>query len=403
MPRFRYTAYSSDGVREDGALEVPTEAQAWDKLTSLGLTVVELLVESKSQPTPRWSGLAFGNRIPLSAQADLADQLAVLFAARLSAMQVVETVEQGAVQPAIRRKFRRIGQLMADGRSFPDALSDAGDGLLPLFVNLARIGQAAGDPAPLMKSLATSLRRQQKMAAQISGALVYPMILVAGGFGILILMALYLAPQLATIFDSVEKPVPPELALFIAAGEVLQDWWWAFLIAGLVAALSMPALRTRYRAEIAGVVQRLPVIGRVTRNASLARLSRSVQIMLSAGMPLAPTLRATASSAALDPLSRHFDQAAEAIEAGGTGRDIFSAVTALPSVFRALFAIGERTNTLPQVMDSIATALEDQTERQAQRAMTLLTPVLTLVIGGGIALLVYAVMGALLTVNDLAF
>ena len=54
-------------------------------------------------------------------------------------------------------------------------------------------------------------------------------------------------------------------------------------------------------------------------------------------------------------------------------------------------------------MDSIATALEDQTERQAQRAMTLLTPVLTLVIGGGIAMLVYAVMGALLTVNDLAF
>ena len=72
-------------------------------------------------------------------------------------------------------------------------------------------------------------------------------------------------------------------------------------------------------------------------------------------------------------------------------------------MFRALFAIGERTNTLPQVMDSIATALEDQTERQAQRAMTLLTPVLTLVIGGGIAMLVYAVMGALLTVNDLAF
>ncbi len=53
MPRFRYTAYSSDGVREDGALDVPTEAQAWDKLTSLGLTVVELLAEIQDPAAAR--------------------------------------------------------------------------------------------------------------------------------------------------------------------------------------------------------------------------------------------------------------------------------------------------------------------------------------------------------------
>jgi type II secretory pathway component PulF len=403
MPRFRYTAYSSDGIRETGDLDVPTETQAWAKLTSLGLTVVELVADAGDRAPPSWSALFSGKRVPLLAQADLADQLAVLFAAKLSAMQVVETIEQGAALPAIRKMFRRTGQLMADGRSFPDALSDAAHGLQPMFVHLARIGQASGDAAPLMKSLAISLRRQQKMAAQISGALIYPMILVAGGFGILVLMTLYLAPQLATIFSSVEKPVPAELAVFIAAGEFLRNWWPVLLLSlagGLVLA---PPILNRYQAETTALIQRLPVIGSVARDASLARLSRSVQIMLMAGIPLAPTLRAAAFSAPNDPLARQFERAAEAIEAGASAHATFAQREELPSVFRALFAIGERTNTLPQVMDSIATALEDQTERKAQRAMTLLTPVLTLVIGGGIAILVYAVMGALLTVNDLAF
>ncbi|MCU0828297.1 MAG: type II secretion system F family protein [Tabrizicola sp.] len=403
MPRFRYTAYSSDGVREDGALDVATEAQAWDKLTSLGLTVVDLLAEG-STPQPRaWPQVGLGKRLSLSTQADLADQLAVLFAARLSAMQVVETIEQGAVLPSLQRMFRRIGQLMADGQSFPDALSDAGEGLQPLFVSLARIGETSGDPAPLMKSLATSLRRQQKLAAQISGALVYPMILIAGGFGILILMALYLAPQLASIFSSVDKPVPSELQVFIAAGEVLQNWWLELVILCLAGIGLLPALLKRYTAEVTTLLHRLPVLGPVARDASLARLSRSVQIMLTAGVPLAPTLHAVAAAAPADPLARQFGAAAEAIETGGPAREVFATAPGFPPVFRALFAIGERTNTLPQVMDSVATALEDQTERKAQRAVTLLTPALTLIIGGGIAALVYAVMSALLTVNDLAF
>ena len=53
-------------------------------------------------------------------------------------------------------------------------------------------------------------------------------------------------------------------------------------------------------------------------------------------------------------------------------------------------------------MAAIASALEDRVERQAQHAMTLVTPILTLLIGGAMALLIYAVMSALLSVNDLA-
>jgi general secretion pathway protein F len=402
MPRFRYTAFSSDGVREDGTLEVASEAQAWDKLTSLSLTVVDLVVDhgDTARQTPGWT---LRRGVPLAAQAELAEQLSVLFAARLSAMQIVEVVEKGSTLPVLRRKFQRIGQLMADGATFPDAFADAGTELHPLFVSLARIGQTTGDPAALMKSLASTLRRQQKIASQISGALVYPLILLVGGIGILVLMSLYLAPRLATIFTSVERAVPLELSIFIAAGELLRDWWPIIVIAMLALLVAVPAYARSRKRQLSRLIQRLPIVGQIARDASLSRFVRSVQIMLAAGMPLAPTLRATAAAMPFDPLARHFEAAGVAIEAGGAGRDSFAATPDLPAMFRELFAIGERTNTLPSVMDSAASALEDQVERRAQQAMTLLTPILTLFVGGGIALLVYAVMSALLSVNDLAF
>lgn len=402
MPQFRYTAFSPDGVREAGMLDSASEGQAWDKLTSLNLTVVELIQDTGAAKDLKVSWLA-KRGVPLAAQAELAEQLSVLFRARLPAMQIVQVIEKGATLPALRRKFQRIGKLMADGATFPNAFADAGPDLNPLFASLMQIGQATGDPSVLMRSLATSLRRQQKITSQISSALIYPIILILGGLAILALMSLYLAPRLATIFSSVEKDVPAALALFIATGDCLKDWWLVLVLLGLALPLALPAFMRRSRERFASLTHRLPVIGPVARNISLARLARSVQIMLAAGMPLAPTLRATAAALPFDPLARHFDVAAANIESGGTGRDTFLDAPDLPPIFRELFAIGERTNTLPTVMESIATALEDQVERMVNRAMLLLTPVLTLVIGGGIAFLVYAVMSTLLSVNDLAF
>lgn len=240
---------------------------------------------------------------------------------------------------------------MADGATFPDAFADAGTELHPLFVSLARIGQSTGDPSVLMKSLAITLRRQQKIASQVTGALVYPLILVFGGVGILLLMSLYLAPRLSIIFTSIERPVPLELAVFISGGDILRNWWHVMALAGLILMLAFPVLARRNRYQLVALTRRLPLIGPISRDAALSRLARSVQIMLAAGMPLAPALKSSAAAMPSDPLAQYFDRAGAAIEAGGTGRDTFGEADSLPVMFRELFSIGERTNTLPSVMD----------------------------------------------------
>lgn len=392
MPRFHYVAFTQDGKRETGSLDVSGESEAWEKLSSVGLSVVELSRgESARTRLPRPT-----HQLRLSVQADLADQLSVLFAAKLPTLEIVRVVELGATTPAVARMFSRIGHLLADGQALPAALQEAGRGLSPLFASLMRIGEATGDPAPLMAALARSLRRQEKLASQVSGALVYPAILLVGGLSVFLLMALFLAPRIATVFTSIDRPLPFELGLFIALGEGLQNWGWLLIIGliGLTSLVIAPLFRLRYR---------LPLLGGLLREASLARLSRSLSLMLSAGVPLAAALKEASSAQPADPVALLFGQAAMAVESGGTGRDVFGAALNLPPSFRELYAIGERTNTLAPVMSAVAFGLEESVERKAQRATTLLTPILTLVVGGGVALLVYVVMSALLSVNDLAF
>jgi general secretion pathway protein F len=147
----------------------------------------------------------------------------------------------------------------------------------------------------------------------------------------------------------------------------------------------------------------LPVIGPILRDSALARLTRSMNLMLAAGVPLALALRDTGTHLSADVFSAEFLRAADAVESGDRASAIFAITPALPVMFRELFEIGEQTNNLAPITDSIATVLEDGVERQSQKAVQLVTPLLTLVMGGGLALLVYTIMDAILSVNDLAF
>lgn len=404
MPAFHYLAYSSEGQREEGSIDAANEAKAWESLAALGLTVVTLSSDG-GVPTRRSFALSglLGTQVPIAAQADLAEQLAMLFAAKLPATEIVRMVTVGSENPVIRRHFVRMGRLLADGVDFPHAFERAGPGFSALFQSLVRVGHTTADPALIMQKLATALRRQEKLQSEISGALVYPFILMIGGIAVFLLMVLYLAPSLEPMFASVGRPVPAAIGFFLNVRAVLLNLGPFLAIAvGLIAVLAIVSARSK-----ANVVKRLflhlPVWGSIARNASLARLARSLHLMLVSGIPLSQALHRTSEHMVTEPFSEAFSRAAVAVETGGTAAAIFAESPQMPPVFRELFGLGEKTNALPGIMNTLASLLEDGVERKTQRLTKLITPVLTLVIGGGVGALVYSVMAAILSVNELAF
>jgi general secretion pathway protein F len=86
------------------------------------------------------------------------------------------------------------------------------------------------------------------------------------------------------------------------------------------------------------------------------------------------------------PLHRAFD---------GTGL--------LPATSLRLVAVGEESGQLDPMLIKVATVLEGDLQQQIERMVGLLTPILTLAVGGGIGALIMRVMSAVLSINDLAF
>lgn len=402
MPRFHYLAFSQDGKSDEGTVEFGTESQAWESLTALGLTVVDLVpLEAKSSQR-LLSGL-LSNKIPMGVQADVAEQMAVLFGAHMQATEIVTVIAQVAEHALVRRCFDKMARLLADGMAFDAAFAQAAIGFEPLFLAMVRVSQALSDPAPVLRNLAIHLRRQQKLQAQLSGALIYPLILLFGGIAVFLLVVLYLAPALEPMFTSLGKEVPRSIGVFLSIGRLLKGFGLELAIGLAGGAVLAAIIGKRNASRIRAAFLHVPVIGPILRDSALARLTRALNLMLSSGMALSPSLRDAAVNLKNDVFAALFLQAADAVDRGDNASSVFATDRAVPLEFRELFSIGERTNSLAAITGSLATALEDRVERKSQQAVQLITPLLTLAMGGAVALLVYSIMDAILSVNDLAF
>jgi general secretion pathway protein F len=402
MPVFIYKGYTTEGRVEKGQLDTLSEAAAYDTLRAMGLSVVDLRDSALSPPVPwyrREISLTSG-AMPLAEQAALAEQLAVLFRVHLPLIEILSILQNSADRSDDRVRFGRIQWLVSEGITFPDAFAQAGPRVSPVFLTLLQMGHRSDAMPALMEDLAEYLREQEKLQGKVVGALLYPAVLLVATFGLLLIVTLSLAPALAPIFAGQDRPMPGGLSAFLTVGEVLKAHGTALTVA---AGLAFLAVYLLLRNTWESLAQRLPLIGPILRDNALLRLNRALVLLLRAGWALNDALKTCAALAPGDTFAPAVRAASEALEKGGRAHAAFALAGGVPQLFLDLFRIGEETNTLAETLEAVSRSLADRTERRTQRLLAALTPALTLIIGGVIGLLITTIMGAVFSVNDLAF
>lgn len=402
IPTYAYKAYNDRGAVETGQLASPSDAAAYATLSALGLTVVELQLGAENPTQPWWKrDITLGKGgMTLGDQAALAEQMATMFRVRLPVLDMLRILSQGATRAELRGQMDRVARLVAEGMPFADAFAQSGPKVAPVFLTLLRAGQQSDAMPEQLSDLARLLRLQDQLRGQVATALIYPAILILAALAVVLIVALTLAPALAPLFVGQDRPMPLSLSIFLGLGGFIAAWW-PLLLALLAAAIIAAILGLR--AGWGRVLFRLPLFGPLVRDAALLALVRSLALMLKAGRPLAEALRGLALADRTGPFAPELTAAVTALERGERAHAALAEGGRLPIIVRELFRVGEESNALVPVLDALSQTLTGQLEQSTQRVLRLLTPILTLVIGGAVGGLVYSIMAAVLSINDLAF
>jgi general secretion pathway protein F len=359
------------------------------------------LDEGTSTPTAALKVGIGKARLPISVQADLADLLAVLVRSQVSPRDLVRIVAASARRPEVRGDFDRIARLINEGQSFSAAFSQVAWRYDPLFHSLIGVSETLGRTPEVFAELACALRRSEKLRSEFSNAMIYPAILAVAAILILSLISFFLVPRLEPLFVSTGRPMPLALSAFALFGQVVSVFLLAAPLWGAGLALLVYALRSKPDFA-ANFTQRLPFLGRLALTSRVMRMARALSLLLAAGVPLPNALEDVAQSFPGGGAAAAFRKAADQLNQGTLAVGAFRSEASIPPAFCEIFALGEQTNTLPDMTRTIAELLDQEVERDTRRMAAAITPLMTLALGllvGGVA---YSVMSAVLSINDLA-
>jgi general secretion pathway protein F len=366
------------------ALEAPDETSALEQARAQGLAVLS------ARPRRALPALAspFAPRFPLLL---FSQELVALLSAGLSLPEVVETLAEKEARPDFRRIFAALRASLYEGRSFSQSLERFPETFPSLYVATVRAAERTGDIAEALGRYIGYHERLDAVRRKVVSACVYPAVLLGvGGLVVLFLLG-YVVPRFAGVYEEVGRDLPWLSHLLIEWGKLINANG-ALLAVVLVALVVAAALGFGRLKQIAGrIAQRIPAIGGRLRVYHLARLYRTLGMLLRGGTPLVTALGMVAG---LMPAGMRTQLAAgtQRIREGANISAGMEAAGLTTPVALRLLRVGERSGEMAEMMDRIAVFHDEELARWIDLVTKLFEPLLMAAIGvviGAIVVLMY--------------
>ncbi len=407
MPRFHYKAYDATGAMKTGELTVDTRAAALEALARRAEVAVELLESNAAAATPWWQReITLSRELSAPALANFTRELSSLVNANLPLDEALRLI---ALQPALKSRVRTITrnvlERVTEGQSLSSSLA-AQNGAFPDFAcRLIEAGEASGSLGAVLDDLAKYLERSTELRAKTVSQLLYPGVLLLAAMAALIVITTVLIPAIRPIFEDAQT-APPALVRLLSGLETFLRENVLVLSAAFLAAIAAVALALKsapLRRQIDSAVLKLPMIGPLIAQSQTARLSRTLAALLRNNVPVTDAVRISGGVLNNQAFAGALHDALTEIEQGSTLSAPLTRSGLFPELFLRLTRVGEETGQLDAMLLRSAESYDSAVARRVERLLTLLTPVLTLLIGGFVGALIISVMNAILSVNELVF
>lgn len=411
LSTFRYRAYREDGRIVSASLEAASPEAAVAALYDAGLTPFETVrVAARGQgPTPAARAAApaaeGGDRLSLKELRAFTFELASLTRAELPLDEAMRNVAGTGAKPKAARLARSLLAELLAGAQLSEAMARHPRSFPPDYRAIVGAGEAGAALPRVLGELTEALTRRLEVRGKVVAAMVYPAILLVMSLASVGVIVAVLVPNLTPIFTDAGLPLPGILGALVAARDAAGPAALAALALGLAGALLLRAAAADDRALLAvdRLLARAPVLGAFVAEREAGRFMRGLGTLVAAGVPLMGALRIALDLVSNRHLATRYAAVVARVPNGEALNRALADAALIPVSALRLVALGEETGRLGPMLAQAATLVETDQQQRIDRLLALMTPVMTLAIGGGVGALIMSVMGAVLSINDLAF
>ncbi|TWB09664.1 type II secretion system protein F (GspF) [Nitrospirillum amazonense] len=394
-----FTAVSIEGRRSRGGLDADSEAAAIDQLLQRGLRPISVHTEAGHRRWRRALGLTRAER--LSFVRDLANLVSAGIALEPALGLVADQMER----PTASSLVAEVRQRVRSGESLAHALENYPKVFPPEFVGLVGAGEQSGSLPAGLEHLAVLEADRAQFRQRLTSALIYPALIALLTLGALALMTGYVLPQFQDLFAGSKAKLPPVTMAVLGIGDFMGHFGPGLLALMAIALLAVMQLyrRPAARLRIDGLLLvATGPFGRLLRDAQLTLYTRTLASLLAGGVPLASALATAGGCMVNRALAEAADRVRVAVRGGQGLSRAFAGEPVFPARLIRLIALAEQTASLPQALLDLSKAMERERTTALDRALSLLTPALTLILGGLVGMIFAALISGIMSLNDIA-
>jgi len=137
---------------------------------------------------------------------------------------------------------------------------------------------------------------------------------------------------------------------------------------------------------------RMPLFGPLIRKAIMARICRTLSVLLNAGIPLIEAMETVSRVTGNRVIEEALLAATRRMRDGGTIAETLRETGHFPSMVTQLVATGEESGTLPAMLGKAAVYYEQQVDNTVATLSTLIEPIMIVIMGaiaGGVIFALY--------------
>ncbi len=280
------------------------------------------------------------------------------------------------------------------GSTLADALKKHPNIFSDLFVNMVAAGEVSGTLEEVLSRLAEMLEKRVHLTGKVKSAVAYPLMMAVVAAGVVVFLLSFVVPSITQIFLEMNRALPWPTRLLISTSALIKTYLTLIAIVVCIVFFGIGAwLKTKEGRIIWDRYKlKLPLFGELFLKLEIARLTRTLGILLVSGIPILSALEIAKGVVQNSFIAGALYSVKDLVSRGDNIANTIRRTELFPPIVFQIMATGQISGNLEAGLIDIADMYDDEVEMTTRTLVSLLEPAILLAMGAIVGFIVLAIL-----------
>lgn len=321
--------------------------------------------------------------------------LAVMVRSGMTLDESISILAEQSTNVKLTSILTQLNESIRAGKSFAEGLEEYPKIFPSLYVNIVRSAESGGTLDQSLLELAQQMEKSYDLRTKVRNALFYPVVVIVATVVVGVLISVLVLPKVTRLFVSFDTQLPLSTRILLGFSNIVTNYP-VLLVVGTIGTIFLLSIFTRskfFRPIWHRLLLRLPIAGKIAKNFNIALFSRTLNSLLSSGVPINEALEITSSTLRN---VRYQKMLARVVDQQQTGESLGNLLREDPRLFPPIvyrmISVGEESGNLEDTLLFISEFFENEVDSITKNLSTILEPLLLIVIGTAVGIVALAII-----------